>query len=430
MADDPLARMRAVLIARELTNPKPLLARGLPHVRTSEGSAKYNQPIGAVIRKKSRLAKLVKTTRRGLAKIPPPEHPPFSPKSTSGTPRAYAHNARTPDGRVIMTENQMSDFHATKGPHSMLSFVSDAYDVEGQKVEALDTGREGFHDEMVREMLDGVKPNPSGKKTYIFIGGGTASGKSTVTKRMADYPRVRELEKYETDPPGEAVLIDVDAVKMKAPEWGTPTKEDSARFLHEESSLIGKRAGEAASERGLDIVLDGTGDGSAVNMAKKVATAKKNGYYARGVYITVPAGEAVVRALERGIETDRKVPMDTLLNIHQKVSQTVDAMRQDFDRFDLFDTDVPYKAPGIPIITNGEIVDETRYLAFLAKQRVTHLEASQEALRRAEAKVYHEVTDPTGRVWTPQEVKDYTIRQIQEMITEYSSRAPREKVAA
>jgi hypothetical protein len=337
--------------------------------------------------------------------------------------KAYPGNERTPDGRVILTDAQMSGFDEDPGPHSMLAFVEEAEDAQGNKVRVLSKEREAMHDELVSQIVQGIKPNPSGKKTYIFIGGGTASGKSTVTKRMDDYPKTRELHEVDSKPPGEAVLLDADAVKLKLPEFATTDPKSAAHFTHEESSMVNKLASTAAMERNLDIVLDGTGDGSSHGMKKKVATAVGNGYSPRGLYITVPGGEAVVRSLERGIETDRNVPPDILLKIHRDVSSTVDSMYEDFDRYDLFDTDVEFGKPGIPIVTDGKIVDEARYKAFVDKQNVSNLASAQEALRRAEAKEYRAITAKNGDVWPPEKVKEYTIDQIQEMIAEYSSKA-------
>jgi thymidylate kinase len=360
--------------------------------------------------------------QKGLVRQPVPERPPF-PSVDTKPAKAYGHNARTPDGRVILTEEQLSGFIPEYGPHSMMSFVEDAYDAEGNKVKVLSKEREALQDEWVDMMVRGIKPNPSGKKSYIFIGGGTASGKSTVTKRMDDYPKVRELDDINTKPPGEAVLLDADAIKVRAPEWAGHDERTRANFMHEESSLVVKLASAVAMERGLDIVLDGTGDGSSHGMAKKVDKVLASGYPARGLYITVPAGEAVIRSFERGIETGRFVADNTLLKIHRDVSSTYEGMHQKFTRYDLFDTDVPFGAPGIPIVVDGQIVDEVRYRAFLDKKNVTNLQAMQEALRRAEAKTYRKVTAADGSKWPPERVKEETIKHIQEKIAIYSAKA-------
>lgn len=336
---------------------------------------------------------------------------------------AYPHAKRTPDGRVILSEGQLSDFDPARGPHTMDPYIEDAFDADGHHVKVLSRERETLHDAIVNDVVKDVKPR-SGKKTNIFIGGGTASGKGTVTKRMPNYPKTRELHETDTKPPGEAVLIDVDAVKMRLPEWDSLERKVAARITHEESSMIGKAALAAAQERSLDIVLDGTGDKDAKSMAGKVAKAKADGYYSPGLYITVPAGEAAVRALERGISSGRHVPLDTLAKIHRDVSTTAAGMRDEFDRFDLFDTDVPFNAPGIPIVVNGKIVDQARWEAFLEKANVTDLQAAVQALERAEAKTYRDITvEKTGEVWSAERVKAYTIRTIQEWIADLTAKA-------
>jgi len=414
--------MRAVLMARELTAKPPVTAAGERRVRTPGGAKFYNQPIGSVIRRDrfeiSALRRMARA-RKGLVRIPPPEPPPFS-KDNPKVIRAYPNNPRLPDGRVILSEAQLADFKSSTAPHSMLAHVQNATDINGRNVKVLSKEREALHDSIVQRLVANIKPDPTGKK-YLFIGGGTASGKSTVTKRMSDYPLVRELSDGE-DAPANAVLLDSDAIKALLPEWGQPDKKRAAGFAHEESSLIAKLASDVAMERGLNIVLDGTGDGSSHGMKKKVAKVVAQGYPPRGLYITVPAGEAIVRSLERSVETDRYVALDVLMDIHAGVSNTAEGMHDKFERFDLFDTDVPFGAPGIPIVLNGRVIDQVRWDAFLAKKNVTHMQAAREALQRAEAKTYREITAKDGTIWSPEQVKEYTIENIQELIAALSAK--------
>lgn len=333
---------------------------------------------------------------------------------------AYSDAKRTPDGRVILDPKMLAkDFPDDTGPHSFLKHVQDGFDADGNKVKVLSKEREAEHDRLVNAIVAGVQPRADGQKIKYFIGGGTASGKSTVTKRMPEYPKVRELKDTDTKPPGEAVLIDPDGIKTSLPEWDSYDEKGRAAYMHEESSMLSKIADREAMKRGLEVVLDGTGDNSPEKMTGKVLDAEnKYGYTSRGLYMTVPAGEAIVRSIERGMETGRHVPLLSLTKIHRNVTTTSVGMDREYDHYDLYDTDVPFGRPAIPIIQDHKVVDQARYDAYKAKAAVTDLQAAQEALRRAEAKTYRDITvEATGQVIPAAEVKEYTIREIQQFIS-------------
>lgn len=354
---------------------------------------------------------------------------PRTQRSMKGvqTIRAYPNAKRTPDGRMILRPDQMADFKDSTGPHSMLAFVEDAYDANGNKVKVLSKERELLHDKLVRQAIFGVKPSKSGEATFTYIGGGPGAGKSTATKQIAGFPKVREFLDINGEP-GNAVLVDGDAIKLSLPEWGQPDKEHAAGFTHEESSIIAKATADVAMARKLDVVLDGTGDGSASKMGGKIYKARKNGYKVNGVYVTVSAGEALVRSLERSIEAGRYMPIQPLLDIHRDVVATVQGVRGTYDRFDLFDTDIPFGDPAIPVVADNKTVDTERYDAFVAKKFVTDLVAYQEALRIAEGKTYRKIKNKeTGEWWPAERVKEFTLSELHELISDYSARVGREQ---
>lgn len=482
MEDDPLVRMRAALIAQELL--EAVTASGTRHVRTPAGAKLYGQPIGSVITKDvvsaARLRQATRlisgTTGKARVRTKKGKEPgeqtmrvrtPAAARTTgqpigstvqksnipagalgrasglisarmeariharqkgivpaakpSALPTAYPNAERTADGRVILRPDQLADFDPKHGPHSMMAFVEDAFDKNGKPVKVLSKEREALHDKMVQQALRGVKPNPSGKRTFTYIGGGPGSGKSTVTKILEGFPKVREFMDVNGEP-GEAVLVDGDAIKLSLPEWGKPDKMRAAGFTHEESSLIAKATADAAIARDLDVVLDGTGDGAAAKMLSKIKKAEANGYAVNGLYITVPASEALVRSLERSISSGRYMPIKPLMDIHRDVISTVKGVRFKYDKFDLWDTDIPLGEMPHQVVHNGKTIDAARYAAFLNKVNVTNLQAARDALPRAEARTYKEITAPdTGRVWSPAEVKANVIESIRELIAQYEA---------
>jgi predicted ABC-type ATPase len=332
---------------------------------------------------------------------------------------AYPSNPRTPDGRVILNEDlfdeEGGDFRSATGPHSMLAHVEVVELPDGTKVHALSKEREALHDELMRRTLEGIKPPPAGRKPRaLFLGGGSGAGKGTATKEVPGYPRVRELHKSATEPPGEAAVLDADAYKMALPEWGQPDSDSTASFTHEESSLLVKAANDAAIRLGIEYVLDGTGDGSPKSMAKKIAKAKAAGYRADAVYVTVPTPEAMIRTLTRGLGNGRLISLDIVSKIHASVSSVAEEVQGLFDTFNLYNANVPIGTVPPIIVKDGKVVDKDEYDAFLDKKYSEVEEGIREALRYAQTRVFQPIKNDAGVViYPPDEAKAETIRRLQ-----------------
>lgn len=160
---------------------------------------------------------------------------------------------------------------------------------------------------------------PQGQPVTLFMGGGTASGKSTALG-MDDAKQVV---------PDTAVHIDPDEIKSMIPEYEEMVKAGdkyAASGVHEESSDIAKRLLDTAREKGLNIVLDGTGDSGPADgdhpakFAAKVEEAIAHGYEARMFYVNAPADEAVIRSVIRAQKSGRWVPEPEVRDQHQRVS--------------------------------------------------------------------------------------------------------------
>lgn len=353
-----------------------------------------------------------------------------TPKTTKGTlkaapsglPTAYPKNERAPDGRVIMTDAQLADITPKFGPHSIEKYLEEITLPDGRKVRVLSKEREALHNEMVRKSLEGVKPSGKNPPVYINHGGGPASGKSSVTKRMPGYPKVRSYADRDTEPPGAAVLIEGDEYKKAMPDWGQPDMNKTAGYTHEESSIIAKAVADAAMDRGLDVVLDGTGDSSAKKMNGKIDDYKARGYRVEGLYVTVPASEAMVRTLERSYAEGRYLSLNTLMDNHHAVTRTVGDVGdggalEHYDKFDLWDTNVPFGQEPHPIVLNGEVVDEARWRSFQDKTTIEDLQTARDALEIAEAKQYTDVKRNGKVVATAEQLREYTISKIKRLIS-------------
>lgn len=255
------------------------------------------------------------------------------------------------DGRV--------ERHGALHPGTSLAAHLETVTENGRQVHLLKKERQALHDKIAMDHLAGIVP-PSGRKpVYIFLGGGAASGKSTLVDsgRIADFPTTR---KPDGSSPADAVLIDSDAIKQMLPDYAS----HDAAYTHNESYMIALRIAELAMERGLDIVMDGTG---ITDMEKKIDRAKKAGYTVRGVYVTSKLDTARKRAAARA---GRSVPDHIVSRSHAVASQIVPRIASNFDSFELWD------AEGSPVqvassTAGGRMIvsDAALYSEFLKKAK-------------------------------------------------------------
>ena len=231
----------------------------------------------------------------------------------------------------------------------------------GRQVALLSRERQALHDKIAEDLLTGITPQPGRKPVYTFLGGGAASGKSTLTEsgQLADWPNLQKGS-------ATAVLIDSDAIKRLLPEYDSQPAATAAAYTHNESYMIAQRVSDMAMERGLDVVMDGTG---VTDMEKKISRAQLAGYKVRGVYVTVALAEARRRNNMRGKTSKRLVPVPILDRTHSAASQIVPRLAPKFDEFELWDTNTAAKQ--IAHLENGTLVvdDATAYSEFLKKAR-------------------------------------------------------------
>lgn len=222
-----------------------------------------------------------------------------------------------------------------------------------------------LHDAIVRTFV--AEGAPVKKPTVTILGGGPASGKSTI--------------KGQLNVPKGAINVDVDEVRRMLPEFNEMVAakqlDDAAAFTHAESSRVAKRIVKETSSK-YHLVIDGTGDGDYDELSKKIAGYRKQGQRITAHYVTVDTDEAVRRMLERaarpGPDFGRKVGVKVLKEIHAGVSQVLPRAMADglFDEATLWDTNgiAPLK-----VATSGRagkitIHDETAWQRFLKKGEV------------------------------------------------------------
>ena len=191
--------------------------------------------------------------------------------------------------------------------------------------------RRKVHDDIIDDLLNDKTP-PDGQPIMTMLGGGPASGKSSVMNS-------------DTSKDAHTVTVDPDDMKKRLPGFAERAKVDekAASYYHEESSALAKRFSEVAYGEGLNVIYDGTGDGTIKSVEKKINAAREKGYRVEAKYVTIDTDEAVRRnkkryddAIARG-ETPRLPPEQYVRDTHAKVTDISVATAPLFDHIEVWD---------------------------------------------------------------------------------------------
>jgi len=217
--------------------------------------------------------------------------------------------------------------------------------------------RQVLHQEIINSFFAGK--TPVAEPVSYMLGGGPASGKSTVANAM--------------DLPDNIVMAAGDEVKAMLPEYQVGLKageKDVAGWVHEESSYLAKKVMAQAASGGYNVMLDGTGDSTIEKILQKVNALKARGQRVVGIYVTVNFEEAMRRMIARGKQTGRYIP-ETVMHInHASVSRVFPKIISGgiMDQLFLYDT-----GSGSPLLlaeyADGEftVLQPAEYQAFLDK---------------------------------------------------------------
>jgi predicted ABC-type ATPase len=219
--------------------------------------------------------------------------------------------------------------------------------------------RQQLHDAIVRQHFQDARP--VAEPTVYAMGGGPASGKSAM------------LDNLET--PSNAVTVDPDKIKDFLPEYRDAIAHgdvDASTKVHEESSAIAKRIAAEAARGRYNIIMDGTGDNSYENLARKVAGYRAGGGRVVANYITIDTETAVERAQLRGLKSGRFVLPTAIREIHRNISDILPrAIREGlFDEVTVWDNNgAAGAARVIARYRDGRltVLDQALWQRFLAK---------------------------------------------------------------
>lgn len=190
--------------------------------------------------------------------------------------------------------------------------------------------REQRHREIIDKELEGKVP-VEGQATMTMLGGGPASGKSSVmsTKNLDE----------------NTVVVNPDDMKELLPGYKEMADQTvkAAGFYHEESSALAKRFSETAYSENYNVIYDGTGDGSVKSVEKKINAAREQGYRVEAKYVTIDTEEAVRRNQKRYDDavaegkTPRLPDPDVVRSTHAKVTDISVATAPQFDHIEIWD---------------------------------------------------------------------------------------------
>ena len=291
---------------------------------------------------------------------------PVRPARKDGTavvhPDGFEVTETTHLGYVPITGGQLADLSvpgSSSAPHLVVDPVTNETVFTPERQEG--------HKAIIASFLRGILvPEPDAQRTQYTLGGGPASGKST-GQSIAGIPDAKDRT---------VVIADPDALKLAiAQQFGEPYDTKSVDtsptgigvgHFHEESSYLSKLLADAAIAAGLDLILDGTGDGGVGGQIAKQDKARAAGYRVQGMYMSVPIDQAVIRDGMRS----RTVGAARVSATTRSVATVFPKIIDGFDHVEVYDNRGPKGAPAVLVFRKDrggepEILDEQLYQEFL-----------------------------------------------------------------
>lgn len=235
--------------------------------------------------------------------------------------------------------------------------TKDTYCVDG----AYTNERKDIHKKIIDYFFNTAQ-NIKEPPQAILLGGGSASGKSTLAKFW-----VKAYEKNFIP----LVYIDCDEIKLLIPDYEnvkTYNEETAAFYVHDESSDVAEALLRKCIKEKKNFIYDGTMKN--LNKYKKlIESLLENEYNITVTIVDVPIEIAKKRAEARFLETGRRVPHEIIEESHREVPKTFVAIKEIVHEYTLYDTS---GIEPIEIIEKTEegiinIYDEKRLEQFYSK---------------------------------------------------------------
>lgn len=222
--------------------------------------------------------------------------------------------------------------------------------------------REALHRSIVARALGKAGSTASGRPPLaVLIGGGTASGKTSLRKSAVE----GELQKLGV----QAATVDADEIKEQIPEYEAfkaAHPKDAARLVHRESCDIAVMLLKELLRLKKHFIYEGT-MARTERYLQLVGALRRHGYEIHVYVVDVPLLTALRRSDERARVTGRKVPHSIIRYTHRKVPLTVEALKDKVDRYHVYDN-----RDGLKLIASNSYVHRDMYGEFLAKAGIKY----------------------------------------------------------
>jgi predicted ABC-type ATPase len=242
---------------------------------------------------------------------------------------------------------------------SLNKTTKDMYFIGGKYIEERKLEHEKIISYFLNNDENSVEPHQA-----ILLGGGSASGKSTLSNFW--------LNAYEKNSIP-ITHIDSDEIKMLIPEYENVKQynvQTAAAYVHDESSDIADELLEKCIEEKKNLLYDGTMK-NLEKYQRLIKRLKENGYNIIVTVVDVPVDIAKERAHVRFLETGRKVPNEIIEESHKEVPKTFFVIKDLVDEYTLYDTTGTMPKEIIEKTEEGKIVlhDEERLKQFYKKSK-------------------------------------------------------------
>jgi DNA repair protein RadC/predicted ABC-type ATPase len=222
-----------------------------------------------------------------------------------------------------------------------------------------------------KKPLPAVRPKTEDEPLALFMGGGGASGKTSMLR----------LEQEKGNVPKEGmVMVNPDEVREFLPEYDELNALNDSRssmITHEEASLIANKIESLARAKRMPMLIDGTMKTKPTALAR-MAALEKSGYRLRLLAVLIDPYEALVRAYLRAKSSKRYVPNAVLLGAHKGFARALPDYIDSFkaDRVAIYDN-----SPEHPILLSAEDITSRRFEQLWNRQNLNeHAETARELL--------------------------------------------------
>lgn len=264
------------------------------------------------------------------------------------------------DGKQYMTTVWVNPDDIKKEKTAKMRFTDEMHKTESGKYTQ---ERAKLHREIRDKVISQCgKPKEGERPVAILMGGGSASGKSTMKEGVLD-PKLKSEGI-------QAGTVDSDKIKESLPEYAGYQKIDineAARYVHNESSEIGAHIIDTAVEEGRNFVYDGTMK-STGKYEQLINRLKDAGYDVHIYVCDIPTELAIERSDARAKKSGRKVPHEIIKASHAGVPKSVEKLKDKVNSFQVFDN----SGDELQLIASNDYVEPEKYTAFLAKGGVKY----------------------------------------------------------